>query len=121
VVVAVLAVRVVEVAVHEVVDVIAMRDRRVPTAGAVHMVLRVAGAGMARRAVGRVRGVDANGALVDVAFVGVVEVPIVEVIDVVTVADGRVAAARAVDVVVRLVRGMSHRGVPFFRGESSSA
>jgi hypothetical protein len=40
---------------------------------------------------------------------------------VVTVADGRVAAARAVDVVVRLVRGMSHRGVPFFRGESSSA
>lgn len=52
VVVAVVAVRVVQVAAHEVVDVVAMRDRLVAAAGTVLVVGVVLGAVVAGRAVG---------------------------------------------------------------------
>jgi hypothetical protein len=98
VVVAVIAVRVVQSTANEVVGVLAVRDRLVPAVGTVLM-----GRVVARRGLGvvvRVLGVDRDGMLVDVVSVGMVEMPVVQVIDVTAVAYGGVAAVGAMDVVV---------------------
>jgi hypothetical protein len=105
VVVAVIAVGVVEAAVDEVVDVVAVGHGLVPAPGAVD-VLGVVDGGDARLdgvAPGGVARADGQDVLVDLAVGDVVEVPVVEVIDVAVVLDGGVPAAGAVLVGVVLV------------------
>jgi hypothetical protein len=87
VVVAVAVVRVVEVALDQVVDVIAVRHAGVSAAGAVNVVGGVAGAAVVRRALRRVGRVDGDRVLVDVIAVDVVQVSIVEIVDVAGVLD----------------------------------
>lgn len=115
VVVAVVAVGVMEVAVDEVVDVVAVGHGLVSAAGAVNMALLVTGAPVFRGASGRVRLVHLDHVLVNVVSVGVVEVAVVEVVHVVPVLDGDVAALGAVDVVVVLVLVAVHIGHVFGR------
>jgi hypothetical protein len=104
VVIAVVAVTVVEASVDEVVDVIAVRDEFVSTV--------VVGAGAFDRGAGiRVDVGHFDDMLVEVAVVAVVEMPVVEVIDVVAVLDARVAAVFAVDVDVIFVGGAVRHGV----------
>lgn len=105
-VVAVVAVAVVQPAGDQVVDVVAVGHRVVATALAV---------GMARVAVrrigvpGGVLGVDRDHVLIDVALVRVVQMTFVQVVDVALVPDGGVTAARAVDVgMTAFVNGVSH-------------
>lgn len=96
--VAVVAVRVVQLAVDEVVDVVAVRDRVVAAAGAVDVV-----GGMSVGRLGVLRGVgrvDGDRVLVDVVLMRMMQMTVVNVVDVALVADGRVPAARAVHVVV---------------------
>jgi hypothetical protein len=107
VVVAVAVVGVMKVAGDEVVGVIAVGDRFVAAAGAVNVAGFVARAGVGLAAFG-VGGADFDGAFIHVPFMGVVEVAVVQVIDVVSVADGGVAAARAVNVIVSRVYRMFH-------------
>ena len=107
-IVAVLTVRVMQVAVDEVVDVIAVRDRLVSTVGAVHVGRIVTRALVAGGAVRRVRSVDVDLVLVDVILVGVVEVTVVQVVDVVSVLHRGMTAARVVLVVVVLVLVAAH-------------
>lgn len=102
-VVAVVAVGVVEVAVDQIVDVVAVGHGLVSAAGAVDMAVLVTGAPVFRGASGRVRLADLDHVLVHVVSVGVMEVAVVEVVHVVPVLDGDVAALGAVDVVVVLV------------------
>jgi hypothetical protein len=111
VVVAVVAVRVVQVTIDQIVDVISVRDRGVPTAGSVHVVGIVAGA-LVRLAVVRVRGVDRDRVLVVVILVGAVKVPVVEIPDVIAVLDRYVTAVGSVRVVVVFV-DLVHRSLPF--------
>jgi hypothetical protein len=108
VVVAVLGVRVMQVAVHEVVDMIAMGDGFVPATGAVDVALGVTSAGVRGRADGGIGRANLEDALVDVPIVTMVEVAIVEVVDVVAMADSAVAAVGAVDVIVIRMRGVAH-------------
>jgi hypothetical protein len=104
VVVAVAVVLMVQMAVDEVVHVIPVGDRLVPASGAVHVVGRVAAAGVARPAsVGMLR-VDRQDVVVQMVAVRVVQVPVVDEVDVALVDDGHVAAARAVDVLVPVGR-----------------
>ncbi len=103
VVVAVVAVRMVQVAVDEVIDVVAIRDGFVAAAGAVNVLLVVAAAGMLGRARGRVAGVDREGVVVDMVAVHVVQVAVVQVVGVALVLHGGVAAARAMLVAVVVV------------------
>ena len=98
VVVAVAAVRMMQVPVHEVIDVVAMRDRFMAATGAVDMRSIVAGAGRGV-AVG-IRRADFDDVLIDVPGVRVVQMPVVQVIDVPVMFDRGVAAAGAVFVVV---------------------
>lgn len=89
-------VRVVQVAVDEVVDVVAMRHRLMPATGAVLVPRLVSLAAMLGRAAIRVLRSHLNGVLVDVVAVHVVQVPVVQVIDVVAVPQPGVPAPGAV-------------------------
>lgn len=107
-VVAVSAVRVVEVAVDEVVDVVAVRDGGVSTARGVSVTRRVPGTCVRRCARRGVVAGDLDDALVHVAVMAVVEMAVVQVVDVVAVADGGVTAAGAVNVIVSVVGRVAH-------------
>ena len=98
-VVAVPVVLVVQMPVDEVVDVVAVGDRLVPAVRAVHVVGRVAGAGMPGAAAVGVALVDAEDVIVHVIAVRMAQAPVLDEVDVPLVDDGDVAAAGAVDVV----------------------
>ena len=106
VIIAVVTVRVMQVAGDEVVDVIAVRDLLVTAVRAVDVLALVGGAVVLRSAVGGMVGVDLDDVLVDVIPVGVMQVPAVEIVDVAVVFDGGVSAARLVLVLVLLVDGV---------------
>jgi hypothetical protein len=108
VVVAVAVVDVVQVALDEVIRVIAMRHGRVSTARAVDMVGGVSGAAVVRRALGGVGRIDGDRVLVDVIAVDVVQVPVVEIVDVTRVLDRGMPAVGAVNVVVTFVDRVRH-------------
>jgi hypothetical protein len=99
------AVRMVEVIADQVVDVIAVRHGLVPALLAVHVIGGVAAAAMLIRAAVRVRVVDLEHMLVDVTLMGVVQMTLVQVVDVIAVRDAGMTAARAVAVPVI---GMNH-------------
>jgi hypothetical protein len=99
----VVAVRVVQMAFHQIVGVVAVRHRLMAAAGAVAVALRVAAAVVVRCALGGVGRADRQGVFLDLPGRHVMEVAVVEVIHVAVVLDGRVAAAGAVLVRVRLV------------------
>jgi hypothetical protein len=111
VVVAVVAVRVVEVAVDEVIGVVTVRQSLMAAAGAVGVVLGVAGTAVLGRAVGRVGPTNFQGVLLDLPPGGVVQVAVMDVIHVAVVLDGGVAAAGAVLMIVVVVVRMAHRSL----------
>jgi hypothetical protein len=106
VVIAVIAVRVVEPVVHDVVDVVAVRYRLVPTLGAVLMGQIVAGGGLCVPS--RMLVVDIKSMFVDVVVVRVVQMPVVQIVDVVAVAHGHVPAALTVRMRVILMDFTGH-------------
>jgi hypothetical protein len=112
VVVAVVPVRVVQVPIDQVVGVVAVRDGLVTASGSVPVVGTVAPAIVVGGAVRRVGRIDGELVLVDVLFVRMVQVPVVEVVGVALVPHRRVPAARPVLVRVRLVGYVCHVSLP---------
>jgi len=96
----VVAVRMVQVPVHEVIDVVAVRDGLVAAAGAVLVIGVVPAAFVFRRALVGILAADVNHVLVDVVLVRMVQVPVMQVIDVAVMNDRGMPAARAVNVVM---------------------
>jgi hypothetical protein len=111
VVVAVPAVRVVQVPVHEVVEVVPMGNRVVPAAGSVRMALGVAAARVRGSARAGVRLVDADRTLIDVVVVHAVQVTVVEVVGVASVSDRGMTAPGTVGVRVVGVNGVFAHGL----------
>ena len=107
-VVAVVPVRVVQVTIHQVVDMVAVRDGLVTAARAVHVVRVVALAGVPGRAARGVLVAHIDRVLVDVTVVVVVQVTVVEVVHVVSVLHGDMPAAGVMLVVVVLVLVAAH-------------
>ena len=103
-VVAVVAVLVMQAAVDDVVDVIAVRYGFMAATFAVN----VAVAGINRMAAVRVGFIDAQGMFVVVAVVFMMQMAVVQIIDVAFVFDGSVAAVCAVDVVMMFVGFAGH-------------
>ena len=103
-IVAVVAVLVVQATVDDVVGVIAVRYGFVAATFAVN----VAVAGVNRMAAVRVGFIDAQCMLVVVAVVLMVQVAVVQIIDVAFVFDGSVAAVCAVNVIMMLVGFTGH-------------
>lgn len=106
-VVAVIAVRVMQVPVDQIVYVVAVRDRRMSTIFAVDVVCVVTLAVVLDASVG-VAIRDFNDVLVVVALVGAVKVAIMQVAYVVLVFHSDVAAVRAVLVIVVFVDIVTH-------------
>ena len=104
-----------QVAVDQIIHVVAVRDRFVPASLAMPMPAFVGATVMIRRAFSRVGLIDIESVFVEVIRVGVVEMTVVQVVDMVAVADGRMATAFAVRVcVVRMLaagHGISPRGI----------
>jgi zinc/manganese transport system substrate-binding protein len=112
-VVAVTLVRMMQVAVDQVVDVVAVGNRFVPAARLVPVAGLVAAALVIGRAALGVGALHGDGVLVHVAGVLVVQVPVVQVVHVVLVAQRGVAAPGLVAVVVILMeRSLVARHVP---------
>lgn len=113
VVVAVVAVRMMQMTVDQVIDVVAVRHRFVPAARPMHMTGAMASAVMLRRAAVRVGCADDDYVLVDMVAMHVMEVAVMQEIDVAFVAHRGVTALRAVLVVVMGVLGATgHRRSP---------
>jgi hypothetical protein len=116
VIVAMRAVRTMDVPVDEVIDVIAVRHRRVATVGAVLVAACVTAAAVVGSAASGVRAADGEPVLVDMVAVELVQVAVVQVVGVALVADGRMAAARTVLVIVLHVSVAAHGRLLCARG-----
>jgi len=113
VVVAVVAVRMMQMTVHQIVDMVTVRHRFVAAAGPMHMTGAMAGTVMLRRAAVRVGGADGDHVLVDMVAMHVVQMAVVQEIDVAFVPHRGMTALRAVLVVVMGVLGAAgHRRSP---------
>lgn len=100
-VIAVAVVRMMQVTVHQIADMVAMRHRLVTAAGAMDVIGRVAAANVARSTTVGVFGGNFDGVMFHgAAVLLVVEVTVVQIVDVVAVFDGGVAAAFTVIVIV---------------------
>jgi hypothetical protein len=102
-IVAMVAVRMVQVAVNEIVDVIAVWNGRVAAIGAVLVPLLVLAAIMRWRAGGGVGRVNRQCVFLDLAAGDMMQMAVVQVIDVPLVEDAGVPAVRAVLVVVTVM------------------
>lgn len=102
-VVAVTAVRVMEMPVNQIVDVIAMRYRFMPASGAMLMGRVVPGTSMVGRAACRVCAAHFDHMLIDVIAMRLVEMTVVQVVDMIAVLDCNVSATGSVNVGVALV------------------
>lgn len=117
-IVAVHIVRVMQMARHQIVDVVAVRDPLVPAGRAVSVGGVVLAAVMLGCAVNRVLRPDLERVLVYVVAVRMVQMPVVQVVHVALVAHGGVTAAGAVlvlvasmDVVLGIVHGTDDKPV----------
>jgi hypothetical protein len=103
-VVAVAIVLVMQVAIDQVIDMVAVRDRRVSASRSVHVVGRVGRAGMSAGAGGWVLSRDLQDMLFDHSVEGrVMQVSIVEVVDMSIMFDCRMPAVFSVDMVMVFV------------------
>ncbi len=100
VIVAVIAVRVMQVTGDQIIGVIAVGHRLVSAARAVGMALRVRATAVRRRALRRIGDIYFDGALVDVVAMNAMQVTLVQVIAVVTMLNALVSTARFVNVLV---------------------
>jgi len=105
VIVAVIAVGMMEVPADHVIDVIAVRNGRVAAVGTVLVPLVVFAAIMLGSALGRIGCADGQLMFLNLAAVCVMQVPFMQVIDMVVVHDPSVTAVRSVLVLVSFVMG----------------
>jgi hypothetical protein len=109
VIVAVIAVRMMQTAVHQIIDMVAMRDRLVPAVRA--MLVLAVGFGRAAHGICRI---DRDGMLVDVILVHVMKMTIVKIVHVVSMPDRGVTAIRAMFVsVVQMVLLVADHEISF--------
>src|SRR5437870_4344542 len=100
-------------ALHQVVNVVAMGNRLVPAARIVLVVLGMSAALVLRRTIGGVLAPDSQTVFLDTLGAHMVQMSVVEVIRVAIVFDGRVPTGRAVLVIVLGMKGSSHARPPF--------
>lgn len=97
-IVAVITVRMVQMPVNQVIDVVPMRKGGVPAIGAVHMPGFVAATSVVGSASFRVFLADLEHAFIGVPLMRMVQMPVVQIIDVIAVDNAGMTAAGSVDV-----------------------
>jgi hypothetical protein len=109
VVVAVCAVRMVQMAVDEIVDMVAVRNSGMPAVGSMHVAVRVAAAFMVGCARARIGTADRQLMLFDLSVgQGMMQMSIVQIVDVTLMLDGRMTAIGPVLVRVILMHRRRH-------------
>jgi hypothetical protein len=98
VIVAVRAVRVVEMSIHQVINMVAMGHRVMAAAWAVAVLLIVGAALMVRRAPVVVGSSHFDDMLIDMPLMGMMEMPVVQVVHMISMLDGDMPAVGAVAV-----------------------
>jgi hypothetical protein len=88
--------RMMQVAIHQVVNVVAVRHSNMPTPRAMLVARLVSAAAVRWRTIGRIGGRDVNDVLLDRLAVLMMQMPVVQVVDVSVVQDGGVATTLAV-------------------------
>jgi hypothetical protein len=119
VIVAVIAVRMVQMAIHQVIDMIAMRHGFVPAVSTVSVLLLMSRAAVVRRAFLRIRRGNLDLMVVHMIALSVMQVAIVKIIGVAVVFHGRVSAVWAMYVAVGpgvLFVSLTHGFSPFEYG-----
>ncbi|WP_242467768.1 hypothetical protein [Thiocapsa imhoffii] len=111
-IIAVIPVRVMEMAFDQIVDMIPVRYRLVPAAGSMHVTGVMTSAVMRRRALIGIGRSHRNDVLVDMVSMRMMEMPVVQVIDVAVVLDRRVPATGAMFMIVIGVFLAAHRSRP---------
>jgi hypothetical protein len=97
-----------QVAVHQIADVVSMRHRLMPTPGTMHMIVGVAVALMPSRTPRRILIVHRQHVLVVVIPMGVMQMPIVEIVHMPIVANRRMPTVRTMLVLVILMLVATH-------------
>jgi hypothetical protein len=116
-IVAMVAMGMMQVPVDQIVDVVTMRDGRMPAVGAMHVLRVVAAAFMVGRTGVRILGRNGNHVLIHMATLLVMKMPIVQEIDVTLMLDRGVPAADAVLMGVTFVSlGSRHVNSPASEG-----
>jgi hypothetical protein len=110
VIIAVVAMRVVQVTVDMVVDMVAVRHRLVAAGGAVHMTRLMAAAAMLRSAARGIGAAHLDGVLVDMVAMRVMEMPVMQIVDMVAMANSGVPATGVMLVRMVLVGRVTFRG-----------
>jgi hypothetical protein len=114
-----IAVRMMEMAVHEVVHVIAVRHCFMPATRAVHVSWLMSPAAVAWRALVRVFRAHFDHMLIDMIAMGMMEMAIVQVVHVVAMTNGGMATAGAVlMIVIGVVRKIAGAHDPFLSGST---
>jgi hypothetical protein len=107
VVIAMIAVRMMKASLYQVVNMVIMRNRRVPAVGAVNMVFRMFSGGKSGSAFVRIGRINGNRVFVHMIAVRMMEMAVMKIIHMSFMFDGRVSAARGMDVrMVRMSRAM---------------
>jgi hypothetical protein len=88
---------------HQVVFVVAVRDRFMAASGAVRVLAIVGAAGMGRSTRGRIRATFDQGVFIDMTLVAAVQMPVMQIIDVAFVFHCGVAASGTVGMGVLIV------------------
>ena len=117
-------VRKVKVAIHDVAHVVTVRDSLVPASGAMHVTFFMAGTGVVRRASRRIGRAHFDHVLVDVPVVHMVKMTVMDVVHVIIVAHGGVAASGAMHMRVVCMLGvgaLAHGCPPGIAAASDSA
>ena len=115
-IVAVVAVWVVQMVGHQIIHVVAVRHLGMAAIRTMHMGFRMPGAGVLRRASGSVGGGHSQSMLVHMGVVDMVQVAVMQVIDVSIMLDPRVAATRTM---LMVVSGMNLASSLWHGGSSS--
>lgn len=100
-IIAMVAMRMMQMPVHQIVDMVAVRYGLMPTPRSMHMPGLVSGAAMIRRAAIGILRRHFDRVLVDMVAVRMVQVPVVQKVHVVAMADGRMPTAGPV--LVRMI------------------
>lgn len=106
--IAVSVVRMMQMAVHQIIDVIAVGNRFMATAGSVDVIGGMGATGVIGRARRRIRFANGEHVLVNVSFMRRMQMAIVEVVDMAVVQDGGVSASRAMDMIMIFVYDVTH-------------
>jgi hypothetical protein len=93
-----IAVRMVQVSVDQIISVITVWNRLMTTAGAMSMRRLMVAASVLRRAAIRIRGSDFDHVFIDMTVVHMMQVAVVEIIDVAVMSNRGMTAARPVHV-----------------------